>query len=1041
MQRRWSLFAFGVVGGLVAGVLVGLVMFAATGQPATGGGWAALLVATTTTFWGFGWLTLVLFSRGPRHTRRSALERLADGDLTVLPEARPGGDRQLQRLALSLRRALFQVQRVTENLHRSSGEVKAQSRALLEAARRQGGATERSENAVASMGESLEGAAKRMQQLEAFARETTSTLQLMTDSIEQVGGALNSLEGTSTRTSERAETMHERAIQVQAAGEMLQGLADRTREAISSAADAIGAVRRRSDETGELALEVTATADRGAALVVDSLKGMQRVDDTVRTTAALVAGLGERSEEIGRVVAAIQEIADQTNLLALNAAIIASQAGESGRAFGVVAASVRTLAERTKSSAKDIAQQVQSVRAAMEQAVTLVTRGRDEAAGGVQLAERAATAIKEIRSIAQRALSAVEATRSETVRLEAQGRAVTEVSRQSDTHLAAVVKLASEQSAHGRELARQVEDMTKVAHEAAQQQAGQAGTGAELSDSVLRLTAAVEEIRVAHGVLTKGEKSISEEVAEVREDAQAVVGIADALARTVEQLGQEAESLDAEVFRFRLPAPVTGGTLTVGLHRSFSFEETKGFDPLYTMDLQITEVSAALASPLLRFEDGALVPDLAESFEADRSARRYRFKLRPGVLFSDGVPLTAHHVKAHFERLLDPALTVPDAPLFHDIAGVGPYVRREARDVSGIEVLDDHTLEFRLEEPRAFFLRLLTFPSAAVTRRENGKLIGTGPFVLREATADRITLERNPTYSRAGLPRLAKVEFHAFPSREASLAAFAKGEVQLVSYLHAEHLRAAGLDAKEAVTVNTPSVWFLGFHALTHPYDDVRVRRALRAGLDVRGLVDQFHPGARVARSLTPPSLLEPERIHEPRSDVALARRLLAEAGHGVLKVSILFPPDRDTREEDTVLFAPLVDAGLVKLEHVEVRDGFWDRLREGQVAIFRGNWIADVADPDNFLYVLLNSKGQHYFNLGYTNTELDRLTNEARVTIDRGLRETLYRKSEALVREDCIVVPLYHERFHAAASPDVQGLRLHQTPPQVRFEEIWLAQ
>jgi ABC-type transport system substrate-binding protein len=217
------------------------------------------------------------------------------------------------------------------------------------------------------------------------------------------------------------------------------------------------------------------------------------------------------------------------------------------------------------------------------------------------------------------------------------------------------------------------------------------------------------------------------------------------------------------------------------------------------------------------------------------------------------------------------------------------------------------------------------------------------------------------------------------------------------------------------------------------------VRRALRAGLDVRSLVDRFHPGARVARSLTPPSLLESDRVHEPRTDVALAKRLLLEAGHSRLHVVLAYPPDRDTREEDRILFAPLVDAGLVELEHRESHN-FWEQVREARLPIYRGNWIADVADPDNFLYVLLNSKAQLYWGLSYSNPELDKLTDEARVTIDRGVREQLYRKAEQIVREDCMLVPLYHERFHAAASPAVQGLRLHQTPPQVRFEDVWLA-
>ena len=104
---------------------------------------------------------------------------------------------------------------------------------------------------------------------------------------------------------------------------------------------------------------------------------MYRIDDTVQRAAELVDELGVHQPEIGRVVDVIQEIADQTNLLALNAAIIASQAGESGKAFAVVAAEVRNLAERTARSTREIGQQVKGVRDGVERAVALVTDGRD----------------------------------------------------------------------------------------------------------------------------------------------------------------------------------------------------------------------------------------------------------------------------------------------------------------------------------------------------------------------------------------------------------------------------------------------------------------------------------------------------------------------------------------------------------------------------------------------------------------------------------------------------------------------------------------
>ncbi|HEY1089214.1 MAG TPA: ABC transporter substrate-binding protein, partial [Archangium sp.] len=1036
---RWYLVLFGSAGGLVSGLFAGLVLLAVTGQPATFGGWVALCVSTMVTFTALGWLTF--FQRSSRRAERrgEVVKRFAQGDLTVLPTVESGDDIELQRLALSLRRALWQVQRVTESLDNTARGVEDQSRQVLEAARRQGAAVERSEKAVASMGESLAGSQKRVTQLESFARETTTALTEMTESIEHVARALGQLNGSAEKMSARVDAMSQRSGTVSDASATVGRLTVQTREAVSAAEDAIDAVRRRSDETGELAREVTATATQGAQLVGDALKGIKRIDDTVSRAAKLVDELGVSSLEIGRVIDVIQEIADQTNLLALNAAIIASQAGESGKAFAVVAAEVRNLAEKTGRSTREIAQKVKAVREGVERTVELVSRGRDEAAQDVQLGEKASEALREIQYTSQRALSAVESTQAEAARLETQGVSLVDLSQQVTERVDEVMRLTGEQANQGRELVKQMQDMSRTANEASTRAETQVHTGRELSDSVLRLTAAIDEIRGSQAVLKQGDSAISEEIAEVREDAQAVVRIGDTLSRMVEQLSHEAETLGAEVFRFKLPEKRAGGTLHIGLHRALAIDDTRGLDPLFTIDLQVSELSAAMYSTLVRFEDGVLVHDLAEAWEADRTARRYRFTLRKGVTFPDGVALSAQHVKAHFERLLDPTEAAPDAVLFKDVTGAAAYMAGETKSITGIEVLDEYTIEFRLDEPRAFFMRMLALPSTGITRREGGRILGTGPFRLVSIAQDKVTLERNPTFYKGGLPLLSRLEFHLFNSRRASLEAFKRDEVQVVSYLHAENLKDVGLDPAESLQVNTPSVWFLAFHAQTAPFDDVRVRRAIRAGLDVRALVDGFHPGARVAKSLTPPALLESERIHEPRTDVTLSRRLLQEAGHSKVRVTIHYAPDRDTREEDKALFKPLTDAGLVQLEHVETKD-FWERVREGRLAVYRGNWIADVADPDNFLYVHLNSKAQSYYGIGYHNPEFDRLTDEARVSIDPGLREQLYRKAEALVREDCVLVPLYHERFHAAASQSLQGLRLHQTPPQVRFEEIWLA-
>jgi oligopeptide transport system substrate-binding protein len=1042
MGSRRFLFTFGIAGGLASGLILCLLLYLSGVMPPNLAAWLVLVGGNICTFTLGGYVTWFKWAAARAERRGRILSDLAQGDLTVNDPRQFDGHADVRRLILSLRRALSQVQRVTGNVHRTCRDVGDQARMLLEAARRQGGAVDRSQAAVDGMGESLQAAGRRVGQLETFAQDTTGALAEMTERIEQVASALTTLNEFAHATSDHVQAMSERISSIASSGDALVRFAGEADDFVSAVEGGIDSVRRRARETGDLAREVTATAERGQALVGESVASMYRIEETVRRAAEIVDSLGTRSLEIGRIVDVIQEVADQTNLLALNAAIIAAQAGEQGRAFGVVADEVRGLAERTARSTREIAAMVAGVRAEVETAVALVKDAREQASSGTEQADRAQGALKEIRAITQKTFSAVEGTVAETARLEGQGQSVAEASQRVARQVDQVTRAAAEQANQGRELVRRTQEMARLAEGATSKAEGQARTGRDLSDSVLRLTAAIDEIRSAHQVLTRGDAAISEEVAQVREDARQVLRIGDALSRSIDLLSHEADGLEAEVFRFKLPEARRGGTLRAGIHQSEMFEATRGLDPLFTLAHQLVEISASLYNGLLRNEDGVLLPDLAERWEADPSARRYRFHLRRGVHFHDGSRLTAHDVKRHFERLLDPQVRSPDDWIFKEVEGAGRFIAGEAREVAGLEVLDDLTLEIRLEEPKAFFLHLVTLPATCIARLDaGGRPVGTGAFRPVELGRERIVLERNTAYFRTEIPLLDRLEFRLYQDRAEALSRLVAGEVDLVSGLYAEHLALSPLEDHQVLGGSTHSCWFLAFNVTQRPFDDPRVRRAIRAGLDRHGVVDQFNPGARVARTLTPPSLLEEaDAVPPPQVDLALSRRLLSEAGVPKVRLTIHFPADRDCREEDRVLFKPLVDAGLVELHHVQMRPAeFWERAREGKLPVIRGVWIADYPDPDNFLHFLLHSRAQTVYGLGYSSEELDRLTAEARVSIDPDLRQQLYRRAENVVHHDCPVVPLYHKRVWAAAVPQVQGLRLHQTPPQVRYESLWM--
>jgi len=1040
MGGKRFLFVFGLLGGLASGLVSALLLDVLGARRLPLALYPVVVAINVVGFTVGGWLTWLRWARSRQLARARVIAQLASGNLATQVTA---GESQedVRRLILSLRRALFQVQRVTANLQRTGKGVGEQSLALLEAARRQGAAVDRSLDSVQGMGSSLQAAGQGLTQVAAFAEETTAALAEMTARIEQVASALGTLDSFALRTTERVQIMSEGLSSVATSGDALARFASEAAAFVTSVEEGIDAVRRRAGETGELARVVTTTAERGEALVNDSVQGMYRVEESIRRASEIVEALGQRSQEIGRIVDVIQEVADQTNLLSLNAAIIAAQAGEQGRTFGVVAEEVRSLAERTARSTREIAAIVRQTRGQVEAAVLHVQEGRERATAGVALGDRAASALKEIRATTQRTFAAVEATVLETARLEAQGSHVVQASTRVVGRVAELTHASVEQADAGRDLVRQTQEMARLAQGASAKAEGQARTGRALSDAVRRLTDAIAEIRAAHAVLTRGDAAISDDVRQVRADAQTVLRIGDGLSRSVEQLSREAASLQAEVFRFRLPEPRRGGTLRVGIHQSAMFGSTRGLDPLFTLDNQMVEIGASMYAGLLRQEDGVMVPELAERWEAAPSARSYRFFLRPRLTFHDGTPLGAMDVKRHFERLLDPEVDSPDQWIFKEVEGAREYLAGRASSVSGFQVVDESTLEIRLEEPKAFFLHLVTLPATLVTRRTaSGRFLGAGPYRPVSVDPGGVVLERHPQYFRPERPFVDRLEFVFHPDRQRALEALKSGDLDVVSGLYAEHVRDAGVDPQQVIAGSQPSCWFMGFQVRTPPFDDVRVRLGLRAGLDVAGMVEQFHPGARVASTLTPPSLLTGELPPPPRTDVALARQLLRDAGVGRLRLELAYPPGRNTEAEDAVLFRPLVQAELVEIHHIEIEPtDFWQRARDGRLPAFRAGWIADYPDADNFLHFLLHSGAQTVFGLGFQSAELDALTTEARVSIDPELRMSLYRAAERIVTQQCPVIPLYHERIYAAASARVQGLRLHSTPPQVRFDELWL--
>jgi methyl-accepting chemotaxis protein len=179
------------------------------------------------------------------------------------------------------------------------------------------------------------------------------------------------------------------------------GQAQQVAVAMQEMSSTVQHVSEHSLNASNSSAQAATAAKQGGEVVEQTLSTMRSIAESSRTVAARIGELGKSSEEIGKIVAVIDDLADQTNLLALNAAIEAARAGEQGRGFAVVADEVRKLAEHTTQATQGIGTMIQSIQTETRNAVQAIELGSRDVQIGVEKTTASGTALKEIIAMAE----------------------------------------------------------------------------------------------------------------------------------------------------------------------------------------------------------------------------------------------------------------------------------------------------------------------------------------------------------------------------------------------------------------------------------------------------------------------------------------------------------------------------------------------------------------------------------------------------------------------------------------------------------------
>jgi methyl-accepting chemotaxis protein len=221
-----------------------------------------------------------------------------------------------------------------------------------------------------------------MAAMQTMTNNLRSIISQVADTSNQVAAASSQLHETAEQIATSAEEVSAQAATVATASEEMAATSNSISDSCHHAADSAGTASQ--------------AAVSGSGVVSSTIVGMERIAGRVHSSAQTVDALGERSDQIGAIVATIEDIADQTNLLALNAAIEAARAGEQGRGFAVVADEVRALAERTTKATREIGEMIKSIQNETKNAVVEMEQGVKEVQQGSEDAARSGEALQEI---------------------------------------------------------------------------------------------------------------------------------------------------------------------------------------------------------------------------------------------------------------------------------------------------------------------------------------------------------------------------------------------------------------------------------------------------------------------------------------------------------------------------------------------------------------------------------------------------------------------------------------------------------------------
>src|SRR3989475_1161909 len=485
--------------------------------------------------------------------------------------------------------------------------------------------------------------------------------------------------------------------------------------------------------------------------------------------------------------------------------------------------------------------------------------------------------------------------------------------------------------------------------------------------------------------------------------------------------------------------PKKGGTLILA-----RTGEVTNLDPHKVPAFTSARVFELVYSYLMRLDENLGVqPDLAESVPTTSAdGKTVTVKIRSGVKFHNGDPLTSADVKYTFARILDTKTAAVARSFF--------------TDVDTIAAPDDTTVVFNLKNPNAALIAYMAHPNTGIVSKKIGEAnadlskketaIGSGPFKLAEWVPDNyMRFEANKSYYVEGQPYLDGVRINVVPD-ESGLAAALRTKAADMAIIFDPKV-ARTLRSESGVTLSAkPSLGYnlLFVNTKRKPFDNLKVRQAVAYAIDRKAIIDAVAFGEGEVAGPIAPALaqyaLPTSQYPLYTRDVAKAKQLLQEAAAGPVSFTMLTQTTEPAYAKDIaqLVQAQLAEAGItMKIETLEFTQ--WvDRWLKADFDMAPG-LNGGGPDPDFYVFRYFTHDGNLNFVTSYKNPVSSDAIKQARASTDPAKRKDLYTTAQKELVNGVPFIWLYVGRDYIATLPTTKGFTHLPTGSIIYLRQTWL--